>query len=130
VSTTTRVRCERSTTANVSALGNWLRDHRRRLGKEQDDIAVAVGVTQQTVSRWENGEATPRGRYILPLANALGVSREAITDQIIHAHNSGATVAETLDLDQRVMHLENELTAMRSEVDRLLGALRQLLGDG
>lgn len=96
---------------------------------EQGDVARKAGVTQQTVSRWENGEATPRGKYILPLANALEVSKETLTDYIVQHHNEGGAVAETLDLDLRVAELERELGAMRSELDRLLGAFRQLLGE-
>lgn len=113
----------------MSALGNWLRDTRRRLGLEQADIATRVGVTQQTVSRWENGEAVPRGRFVLPLANALEVSQTDLTDQILRQHNSGGQAAEALELDLRVLDLERDLGALRSEWAEFREAFRRLLGE-
>ncbi|MST33968.1 helix-turn-helix domain-containing protein [Acidimicrobiaceae bacterium USS-CC1] len=37
---------------------------RRRAGASQQDIAAAVGVHRETVSRWERGERSPRGVHV------------------------------------------------------------------
>lgn len=118
------------TMATVSSLGNWLRDQRRRHGLEQVDIAERVGVKQQTVSRWENGEAIPRGRFLLPLANALEVSLDQLSERIVAEHNHGGVMAETLDMDMRLLELEREVAALRSEWAGVREAFRRLLGEG
>lgn len=106
-----------------------MRDQRRRQGMEQADVAERVGVTQQTVSRWENGEAIPRGRFVLPLANALGVSTDQLAERIVSEHNHGGPVAETLELDRRLLELEREVAAIRDEWVSLRDALRRLVGE-
>lgn len=46
----------------------------------QIDLAYALGVTQQAVSRWESGKAVPTAKTIERLAVVLGVSAAYITD--------------------------------------------------
>lgn len=38
----------------------------------QADLARALGVTQQSVSKWEEGASTPKGKRLEQLAGALG----------------------------------------------------------
>jgi transcriptional regulator with XRE-family HTH domain len=52
----------------MTLLGATLRSRREELGLGQDDVARKLGVSQQTVSRWENGDATPRPSRVLELA--------------------------------------------------------------
>lgn len=96
---------------------------------EQADVADRVGVKQQTVSRWENGDAIPRGRFVLPLANALGVSTDQLTERIVAEHNSGGAIAETLEMDTRLLALEREVAELRTEWASVREAFRRLLGD-
>jgi DNA-binding XRE family transcriptional regulator len=37
----------------------WLLLRRRELGLTQDDIALALGISAQTVSNWERGRSIP-----------------------------------------------------------------------
>jgi len=39
----------------------------------QGELAAALGVSQQTVSRWEHDAAVPRARRLVQLARALGL---------------------------------------------------------
>lgn len=45
---------------------------RRKLGLSQEDLASLLAVTQQTVSAWERGVATPVHETLPPLAANLG----------------------------------------------------------
>ncbi len=53
---------------------NLARKRRRWLERTQDEIGVAVGVTGQTISRWENGEREPRSSELKLWARALGLA--------------------------------------------------------
>ncbi len=55
-------------------LGEQLRELRRRSGRTQEDLATALGVTAQAVSRWEVGTCYPDVELIPALANCFGVS--------------------------------------------------------
>ena len=43
-------------------------------GMTQMELAKKIGVSQRSVSMWENGEAVPRNTARIKLANAFGLS--------------------------------------------------------
>ena len=49
---------------------------RRRAGLSQMDLADLLGVSRQSVSKWETGEANPDVTKIAPMAKALGVTAD------------------------------------------------------
>ena len=55
-------------------LGNNIRQLRRRNKKTQEELAEALGVTSQAVSRWESGGSYPDMNLIPSIANFFGVS--------------------------------------------------------
>lgn len=57
--------------------GHRLQQYRVQAGIEtQRELAIAMGVRQQTVSRWEAGTSRPRAKDMLRLAHVLSVSPE------------------------------------------------------
>jgi transcriptional regulator with XRE-family HTH domain len=44
---------------DLVAVGDYLRDARRRAGISQQLLGLMTGMTQQTVSRWEQGRGAP-----------------------------------------------------------------------
>ncbi|MFT5365349.1 MAG: transcriptional regulator with XRE-family HTH domain [Candidatus Latescibacterota bacterium] len=74
----------------LSELGQRIRAQRERLGLKQQDIANALQVSPQAVSKWERGENGPDIATLAPLAKLLGVS----TDWILDTHNEGQDVFE------------------------------------
>ena len=52
-------------------LGKTVRLRREERGLGQEQLAAALGVRQQTVSRWENGLAVPRPGRVVELARLL-----------------------------------------------------------
>ena len=55
-------------------LGTKIRELRRRDGRTQDNLAEALGVTAQAVSRWESGGSYPDMEVIPAIANYFHVS--------------------------------------------------------
>jgi len=55
-------------------LGDKIRELRKRDGRTQDDLATALGITNQAVSRWEANKAYPDMEMIPAIANYFHVS--------------------------------------------------------
>lgn len=55
-------------------LGAKIRELRRRYGRTQDDLADALGVSAQAVSRWETGGSYPDMEMIPAVANYFHIS--------------------------------------------------------
>ena len=47
-------------------LGSLICSRRKARGLTQEQLAEAVGVARQTVSKWETGETAPRKKTRLP----------------------------------------------------------------
>ncbi len=74
----------------LKGLGNRIRSRRERLGLKQHDVAHALQVSPQAVSKWERGENAPDIAVLGALAKLLGVS----TDWLLDAHAEGRDVFE------------------------------------
>lgn len=56
-----------------------LRELRKTMGITQSNLAEAIGVSFQTISKWESGIAKPDVKNVVSLAHFFGVT----TDQIL-----------------------------------------------
>lgn len=70
------VRAEKQ--AAKRTLGETLKAHRTRCQMTQEFEAEALGVSRQTVSKWENGSADPSTTNLLALAKLYGVAPEEL----------------------------------------------------
>jgi transcriptional regulator with XRE-family HTH domain len=72
----------RSTTVLVRALraiwGQRIRDARQAAGLTQAQLALALGVDQANVSRWERGMLSPRDDRRARIAEILGVDAASL----------------------------------------------------
>lgn len=55
-----------------------LKQVRKATGMTQADLALAVGVQQNTISQWENGERLVRSDKLPKLAQVLGCTIDAL----------------------------------------------------
>jgi transcriptional regulator with XRE-family HTH domain len=55
-----------------------IRELRRRKALTQEELAEELGVSLDTVSRWETGRCEPEAYHIRRLASFFGVNTEAI----------------------------------------------------
>ena len=80
-------------------LGEQLRTLRRRDGRTQEELAQAVGVTAQAVSRWETGETVPSTDILKQIAKTFQVS----ADQLL-GYPAGVCQSCGMPLDQEELH--------------------------
>lgn len=76
----------------ATGLGGAVRRRREQLGLGQEQLAAALGVRQQTVSRWEHGLAVPRPARVVELARLLDLEPAALhrlAGYLPQAHPSG-----------------------------------------
>ncbi len=59
-------------------IGNKIKDLRTKRKITQEQLAVAIGVTPQAISRWESGTGYPDIEYLPALANYFGVSSDEL----------------------------------------------------
>lgn len=59
-------------------IGEKIRDLRRQYGRTQEDLATALGVTCQAVSRWEANGGYPDMEMIPSIANYFGISIDTL----------------------------------------------------
>ncbi|MDE7300011.1 MAG: helix-turn-helix domain-containing protein, partial [Lachnospiraceae bacterium] len=59
-------------------IGGKIRDLRRQYGRTQEDLATALGVTCQAVSRWEANGGYPDMEMIPSIANYFGISIDTL----------------------------------------------------
>lgn len=69
---------EETTTPVSRSLGEALRENRLHCGLTQEDVAEALNVSRQAVSKWENGTSDPTTGNLLALARLYGVSAEEL----------------------------------------------------
>ncbi len=74
----------------IAELGRRIREAREKLRLRQVDVANALQVTPQAVSKWERGENAPDVTTLVPLAKLLGTS----TDWLLGCYRSGPDVFE------------------------------------
>lgn len=59
-------------------IGDTIKSLRKRDGRTQEDLANALGITFQAVSRWESGLAYPDMEFVPSIANYFGVSIDSL----------------------------------------------------
>jgi len=78
---------------NLVVLGQRIKGLRERRGLKQRDIASALQISPQAVSKWERGENAPDIAVLLDLSKLLGVSVDALLGR---SENSNDTFEATV----------------------------------
>ena len=63
-------------------LGETLKAHRTRCQMTQEFVAESLGVSRQTVSKWENGSADPSTTNLLAVAKLYDVPAEELLREV------------------------------------------------
>lgn len=84
--------------------GKRLRRLRKERGLTQDDIAAAIGVSRQIISRWERNEAVPKAGNLTALADTLGIS----ADYLLHGKTNFPAMPEVpveVPLNEQILEI-------------------------
>jgi transcriptional regulator with XRE-family HTH domain len=90
------------------SFGARLRTARKRAGLNQTELAERVGVTRQTVTKWEREHRLMRPSALPRIAEALGVTTDELFPQELP--RTGTSDRE------RIARLEQELRDLRAEL--------------
>lgn len=108
---------------NQVAIGNFIGKKRKELNLTQAQLAEKLGVSNKTVSKWENGKCMPDYGIIQPLCAELGIGVSELMDgeeqpqDSIRAYDDG----QILDLIKRTQALESQRTTLSGVILIVLG---------
>lgn len=104
-------------------LHDLIRTKREDAGLSQEELATAMKVTQQTVSRWETGESNPKPPHFIGLSKQLGVPMEEIVASMAKTASeppkaqSRAARDRIDELEERVVKLEARLRKLERSLN-------------
>jgi len=82
------------------SVGENIRRFRKEKALSQDQLASLVGVTGQTISKWETGVSRPNGEMLIPISRALEISLDILLDN--------TEMISMMDLSRHIgIHLSN-----------------------
>lgn len=111
------------------SIGSFFRRERESRGLTLEEVGGRLGTTHATIQRYETGKRKLDYDVALQLADAIGISRRAATEEWIQANGgeksllAGVEIAETTDhaITRRVMALpESKRRAMLALLDTML----------
>ena len=100
-------------------LGDQMKELRLRDGRTQEELARALGVTAQAVSRWEKGVCYPDMEIIPSIANYFGVS----IDELFGYHGERTKKIEALS--ERIKELNRQNNGVDICVDECIRLARE-----
>lgn len=101
-------------------IGKFLQEVRKSKGLTQKELAEQIGISDKTISKWENGNSVPDTSMLLPLCNALGITvNEFLSCEKILPENY------SMKAEENIMALieENKRTQKGNIVSRIIGGV-------
>lgn len=108
---------------NQTAIGSYIARKRKEQNLTQEQLAETLGVSNKTVSKWENGKYMPDYSIIQKLCDALHVTLPELMDGKDAAEDSVRVYDDTqiLDLLRRTQELERQKGTLYGLVLIVLG---------
>lgn len=106
---------------NQKLFGEKLRNHRKRLGMTQEDVAEKIGISPQAISKWESGDCLPDCFNLKAISDIYGIS----ADVLLETESSG-------DIDavaERIEQLGTEFIWAKADAAGYAGNLHRELGE-
>ena len=94
-------------------IGKIIKDLRKEIGCTQNKLADILGITQDSVSLWENGKRIPDTQYIIAMAKFFDVS----ADYLLGLSDEYQSLR---------LHKESSLSNLAPNEDKLLKTYRAM----
>lgn len=97
----------------MKTIGEKILILRENLNMKQKELADLVGITEATLSRYENNKREPRGEIVTRLAKILNVSTDYLLDNEISSDDYNNLNSK------EIIDIEKEAEIMISKIDTL-----------
>lgn len=112
----------------MNTIGNIIRELRREIGCTQNQLADILGVTQDSISLWENDKRVPDTQYIIAMAKffdvttdyLLGLSEEYANIRFARAVNELHLSSDEIALLKRYRTMKEKEKALLKQYMELL----------
>lgn len=106
---------------NQKIFGEKLRNHRKKLGMTQEEVAEKVGVSPQAISKWESGDCLPDCFNLKAISDIYKIS----ADVLLETESDGDIEAVSSKIEQ----LGTEFIWATANCDRYNNNLHRELGE-
>ena len=108
---------------NQAAIGSYIAKKRREKNLTQEQLAETLGVSNKTISKWENGKCMPDYSIIEQLRKELSVTLSELMDGEDAAEDSVRVYddEQILDLLRRMQELERQKNILYGIILIVLG---------
>ena len=108
---------------NQRAIGSFIAQKRHAQNLTQEQLGEMLGVSNKTISKWENGKCMPDYSIIQELCNALHITLPELIDGKDSPESSTSTCNDEriLDLIRRTQELERQKNVLFGLILIVLG---------
>lgn len=108
---------------NQTAIGSYISKKRREKNLTQEQLAEKLGVSNKTISKWENGKCMPDYSIIEQVCKELSVTLPELIDGEDATEDSVRVYdeAQILDLLRRMQELERQKNILYGIILMVLG---------
>lgn len=106
-------------------IGKFMQEVRKSGGLTQKELADKIGVSDKTISKWENGNSIPDTSILLALCNGLNITvNELLSCERISSENYSMKAEETI----MTLMKENEKNKRGNIVSKIIGGAVLMVG--
>lgn len=106
-------------------IGRFMQEMRKNKGLTQKELADRIGISDKTISKWENGNSVPDTSILLSLCEELDITvNELLSCEKISSDNYSMKAEETI----MTLMKENEDNKKSNIISRIIGGVVLLIG--
>ncbi len=101
------------------SLGERIKNQRTRAGLSQERVAELVGVSRQSVTKWESGQSAPSTENLFRLAEIFGTTVDMLLDMPDEKNLQSADQEKIKELTSQIQYLYRVESARKAEAERI-----------